>query len=303
MADRERLEDEEIKKCLQKAYGYSDEQLLKEMEEAERSLGIDEFSGAEERMFRKIMEMEEAEKAAGVRAAAESASGENESGESASVMDSTINGASMVDTVNMADTAGIAGTAGGGKKKVRFGKKKVLLAAALVAVFVGMLGVTAIGEKSYFFRRGSKSEYNMILDSDKNKTDISNLEEAYEKIGELGIPVLKLGYLPQGLKFESIDVAGDNALITFEYKGNKLHFFQEAQGINISRNTDSDRENGKEVFNKWLKKTININYNNLGKDQTECGMEVGIKKGIYRLSGIIDIEEFEKIVENLIFFD
>lgn len=62
MTDKERQEDEKLKKCLQTAYGATDEQLLKELEEAEASLDASEFPGAEERMFRRFMEMEREER-------------------------------------------------------------------------------------------------------------------------------------------------------------------------------------------------------------------------------------------------
>ena len=61
------------------------------------------------------------------------------------------------------------------KKIVRFGKKKVLATAALVAVIAGMLGGTAIGKKNYFFRKsGSVAE--ISLDNDKNMLEDSKLE-------------------------------------------------------------------------------------------------------------------------------
>ena len=53
MADLEKREDQKIRECLQQAYGYSDEQLLKKMEEAEKSLEDTDFPGAEERIFTK----------------------------------------------------------------------------------------------------------------------------------------------------------------------------------------------------------------------------------------------------------
>lgn len=297
VAEKERLEDEKIRKCLQEAYGYSDEQLLKEMEAAEKSLGEDEFPGVENRMFQKIMKMEAAEQAAAQETAAQKIAAQK--------TDLDITSHVVASKVSEETAAGriAASAASDGKKVVRFRKKKVLLVAGLVALFVGMLGVTAIGEKSYFFKHGSKLEYNIVLDNDKNKTDISNLEEAYEKIGELGIPVVKLGYLPQGLKFDVLEISGDNAVIVFDYNGNKLHFIQEIQGISASRNTNSDRKKERTVFNRWLKRDILISYNNLKNNQTECGAEIGIGEGVYRLNGIIDIDEFEKIVENLSFFD
>ena len=154
MTDKERQEDEKLKKCLQTAYGATDEQLLKELEEAEASLDASEFPGAEERMFRRFMEMEREER-------------EKENLSEDAVQDNM--------TVPGMDTAGGGMGADGtdkNKKKIRrLGKKKVFLVAALVAVFVGALGVTAVGEKNYFFRERFKEGYNLILNNDDNKKD------------------------------------------------------------------------------------------------------------------------------------
>lgn len=139
MTDKERQEDEKLKKCLQTAYGATDEQLLKELEEAEASLDASEFPGAEERMFRRFMEMEREER-------------EKENLSEDAVQDNM--------TVPGMDTAGGGMGADGtdkNKKKIRrLGKKKVFLVAALVAVFVGALGVTAVGRRIIFLGKEVK---------------------------------------------------------------------------------------------------------------------------------------------------
>ena len=73
MTEVEKRENEALKKCLKEAYGYSDEQLRKEMEEAEQSLNDSDFPGAEERIYQKIMEREAAEKKAANTGADENA--------------------------------------------------------------------------------------------------------------------------------------------------------------------------------------------------------------------------------------
>lgn len=50
------------------------------------------------------------------------------------------------------------------KKKIRkFGKKKVFLVAALVAVFVGALGVTAVGRRIIFLGDGKGTSMTLFL--------------------------------------------------------------------------------------------------------------------------------------------
>ena len=69
-----------------------------------------------------------------------------------------------------------------------------------------MLGGTAIGKKSYFFRKsGSAAE--ISLDNDKNLLKDSKLESIYKEIEEkLDIPILLFGYYPSGMKFDGYDM-------------------------------------------------------------------------------------------------
>lgn len=103
MADENRKEDQDLGKIFEESFGFSEQEILADIEKAETSEDFPDFDGAEERIFRKLMERK----------------------------------------------------AGEEKKKsprpVRLKKKKAALVAALVAVFVLMLGITAIGGKNYFF--------------------------------------------------------------------------------------------------------------------------------------------------------
>ncbi len=58
MTDKEKTEEDKFKQILQDACSFSDEQLLRDLEKAEKALGEFEFSGAEERIFKKLMERE-----------------------------------------------------------------------------------------------------------------------------------------------------------------------------------------------------------------------------------------------------
>ena len=58
MTDKEKTEEDKFRQILQDACSFSDEQLLRDLEKAEKALGEFEFSGAEERIFKKLMERE-----------------------------------------------------------------------------------------------------------------------------------------------------------------------------------------------------------------------------------------------------
>ena len=287
MTDKERQEDEKLKKCLQTAYGATDEQLLKELEEAEASLDASEFPGAEERMFRRFMEMEREER-------------EKENLSEDAVQDNM--------TVPGMDAAGGGMGADGtdkNKKKIRrLGKKKVFLVAALVAVFVGALGVTAVGEKNYFFRGWKGNVDDLIFNNDRNKVEMSQLEEAYIRINEeLDITMVKLGYVPSNLVLRDLIISQNQAVLQFEYNGGKVYFVQGKKDKSSSVIVKSDRKREtKKVVNEWINQEIEIKENQLGKAETEYEAKFYYEDTYYLLSGKIPQEEFEKIVKNIIYF-
>ena len=133
MTEEERQEDEALKKCIQEAYGCSDEQLLAELDELEATISDSDFPGAEDRIYQKLL----------ARAAEEESSKQAEN--------RTLNSTEPASgDIPPAAPVRLPDETGG--KRARFGKKKVFLVAVLAAAFVAMLGVTAIGGKSYFFR-------------------------------------------------------------------------------------------------------------------------------------------------------
>lgn len=282
MTDKERQEDEKLKKCLQTAYGATDEQLLKKLEEAEASLDASEFPGAEERMFRRFMEMEREER-------------EKENLSEDAAQDNT--------TVPGMDTAGGGMRADGtdkNKKKIRrLGKKKVFLVAALVAVFVGALGVTAVGEKNYFFRKE-----NMVLDNDKNKVDSSKLQDIYDELEEnLNIDILRLGYIPKDMTIENVITRKNKVVLKFKYNGNNVYFIQGERKNSSSMSIQSDRKiQCEDVQNEWMNQTIEIVKNQLEDGKEEYEAQFFYKNGYYMLSGTINEEEFIEIVKNINYF-
>ena len=287
MTDKERQEDEKLKKCLQTAYGATDEQLLKELEEAEASLDASEFPGAEERMFRRFMEMEREEREK--ENLSEDAAQDNMA---VPGMDAARGG------------MGADGTDKNKKKIRRFGKKKVFLVAALVAVFVGALGVTAVGEKNYFFRGRSRDINDLVFNNDKNKTDISRLEEAYEEVSEnLNITVLKLGYIPYDLRLENLVVSQDRAIFQFDYKGDKIYFIQGERNDSASSATKSDRQQDTEIVeNEWMNQEVVIKENQLDNGEVEYEAKFSYQGAYYLINGKMDKNEFVEMVKNINYF-
>ena len=271
MADLEKREDQKIRECLQQAYGYSDEQLLKKMEEAEKSLEDTDFPGAEERIFQKLMERKAAEEEKEERA-----------GKPAQLPEPAPSGASV----------------SGGAAPKRFGKRKLAISAALAAAFAVLLGITAIGGRSYFFRE-RKNELNVtIINNNQNRKNISQIEEAYQLIEtELGIPVLRLDYVPSNLEFQTSVQKENSVTIQFRYNGNIIILYEGKEADNISVGIESDRSQGKTVYNKRLGQEIIYLGNELEDGSIEYETLLTVEENIYYFSGIMPEEEFVKIIK------
>jgi len=211
MKDKKNWEEKNWEQKLRKRLKVSNEQLLKEMKEAEESVKDTDFPGVEDRLFRRLMERKAAEEEAA-------------------------------------------------RKKTQIRRKRKMAAVALVAVFMMALGFTAIGEKSYFFRRTEEGDNHLIMDNDNNKIAAGKLEEACLTIEEtFGIKIPRLGYRPEGLKFDTLNISGDTAIIVFEYEERKIYFIQEYQDAQTSRSIVSDRRDRESVYNEWMKMDIIIN--------------------------------------------
>ena len=271
MADLEKREDQKIRECLQQAYGYSDEQLLKKMEEAEKSLEDTDFPGAEERIFQKLMERKAAEEEKEERA-----------GKPAQLPEPAPSGASV----------------SGGAAPKRFGKRKLAISAALAAAFAVLLGITAIGGRSYFFRE-RKNELNVtIINNNQNKKKISQIEEAYQLIEtELGIPVLRLEYMPLDLEFKTAIWKETSITLQFYYNENIIILYEGEKADNMSVGIESDRNEKKTVYNERLNQDITYLGNELEDGRIEYETLLTIDENIYYFSGIMPEEEFVKIIK------
>ncbi|MBQ7796972.1 MAG: hypothetical protein IJ374_10500, partial [Lachnospiraceae bacterium] len=158
MTDKERREDEALKNCIQAAYDFSDEQLLAELEETEATLSDSDFPGIEDRIYQKMM----------ARIA------EEEAAEAVSLE-------AVREVEDKSEIEPKAEPVVAEEKVVRFRKKKVFVVGLLAAAFVGMLGVTAIGGKNYFFRDREK-EIGIAINNDRNLEYTGDIDEAYKKI-------------------------------------------------------------------------------------------------------------------------
>ena len=268
MTEKERREDEALKNCIQEAYGLSDEQLLAELDELEASLSDDEFVGAEDRIYARIMQRE-AER------------------EESSV---SVEEAATYTEIPASNSTPIR----------KISKRKKWLVVGIAAALVVGASVSTIGEKNYFLRQ-DESKRSTVLDSAQNAVKISDLQDAYEKIKEsFNIPVLKINYLPDKMIFEQLIIEGSEAILVFSYGDHKVYFVQRQESVERSIGINSDRKlTGKFIHNNWLSLDIYLEENILESGNVEYSAMVYNDKASYRLVGKMEETVFSKVIMEL----
>lgn len=274
MTDKERREGDKLKNLIYDAYDFSDEQLLAEFEEAKATLSDSDFQGIEDRIYQKLHKRLEEEACTEI----------------------------ALETLTTNKIAEASAATANKPGIVRIKKKKILCVGVLAAAFVGMLGVTAVGEKNYFFRYYTENR-GIIFDNDKNVNYDGDLKEAYQQIeDELEIDALRLGYTPQGMKFIDLEIAENKAILIFVYKDLAIRFIQEECGYETSIGTTSDREKiGEDLYNPWLDKTIVLEEEVVDGKYTGYGISINKENAHYRIIGQLPKEEMIKIAQNLNF--
>lgn len=297
MTDKERREEYALENLIQTAYEFSDDQILKELEETEATLSDSDFPGIEDRIYQKL-KARLAEKEAAEEIKTETV--EEEPEEKMEVKADAVE--VSADTAPTVAAPTVATQTSEEPKVVRLGKRKAVVVGILAAAFVGTLGVTAIGEKNYFFR-DIGSSIGVIVNNDKNFEYYSSLEDAYEKIEiNLGIPALRLGYIPKGMKMIFIDIFDDNAEIAFDYNGNIIHFYQEKLIDEASIGINSDRELLNEIiYNEWISENFLLEQEIIGENKIGYAAILNLDNARYRIIGQIDIDILKKIIKSLTF--
>lgn len=290
MADTENREDQKISECLREAFGYSDDQLLKQLDQANETFKDVNFTGAEDRLMKRFL----ARKAELEKETASQTPTLVPQNESANIQIAEELPKKTVTVISEAEEK-----KKNEKKVIRFGKKKVLATAALVAVIAGMLGGTAVGKRSHFFRK-SESNSEIFLDNDKNKTNGSRWEKTYDTIkNQQDIPLMSLGYTPESMVVDGYDIYKDGVEIRFSYQGKFVYFTQRKKGMASSTGTKSDREIRQNIENKWLNENIGYYVNALDDGTQECGAVITINNYFYYIHGCIQEEEFREILKYL----
>ncbi len=264
--------DDEIKA----AYGFSDEQLIREMDDAMAHPDTSPELQAPENEFRLIMEK----------------------------VEEMMKRAERKETPRISGVASFTGTF----PSVRRGRKKiarVLLVAAILGA-IGVGGVVSIGRGRIHYREvsGSGTDAGVAWNNvEMTGRTNSNIEGAYRQIGEkLQIPVVGLKYVPYGMKFTDIAFIEQGAILSFDYNGHIVHLSELSSFSENANMHGSDRVKYDEEYHRILGQTILLCRNELSENKTEFGAEITTDEAYYYFSGVMEEDEFKKVVEGLYFY-
>ena len=199
------------------------------------------------------------------------------------------------------------------KKVIRKKKKSKLVIGALAAVLILVCGsvMTSVGSKSYWKTLWNDSNG----DEQNNGIDVENLESietedidesaVYKEIAKvMGNYLVRLEYKPKGMMLKRYTVDGDQRRATLFYK-------YENEIIRYTMYMNSkDSSLGQKAIDKLLdeyivmngEKEINVKEYEIKDQKGKRYIAEFEDKGIqYQLKGVMEKEEFEKILKNLFF--
>lgn len=179
---------------------------------------------------------------------------------------------------------------------------KVALAAAVLGSVLLMTSISAGAKRSYRYEQSERENVknDVAFDNEENNTNSGSLEEAYQEIyKKIGINVLQLGYKPKELKYVKTAISGRRATMYFDYKGNNFSIIQGLKTVESSFNSISDRENTCHAYSDWFEKDFEIESATTEKGEIEYSVQITEGNTYYYLAGIIELEEFEMIIEDL----
>ena len=200
------------------------------------------------------------------------------------------------------------------KKAVHRSRKKRRLFLALAAVLILVCGsvMTGTGSKSYWkvlWDRVAGDEEANIINVEEMKSeeteDWNEIQVFNEIRKETGISPVRLGYMPKTFLFVGyeMDKEQNRAVIFYKYNGQIMQY---AMYMN---NTDSSygRTDLDQLVDEYQIETTNKiiadvkEYSVVNRENNRYVAEFEYMDAQYQLMGVMEKDEFDKIIENLIF--
>ena len=192
-------------------------------------------------------------------------------------------------------------------------KRRILLAVAAVLILICGSVITGTGSKSYLKvlmerMRGNENLTNIDVEDMESKST-KDLDEVYifNKIRtETGISPIHFLYMPENMYLKEYEIEGEQgrAVLLYDYNG---HTIQYSMYMN-----DEDSSHGfteiDELVNEYTLTTVedmkvNIKeYDVVNQENPRFTAKFEYQDVQYQLNGLMEKEEFDKIIENLSFY-
>ena len=192
-----------------------------------------------------------------------------------------------------------------GHKVIRLKKvmKPMILVATVGAILLGT-GMMASGRRYYRFWGENRGKGEIVFNNVDAISEADSLEKAYKEIeSQTGINAVEMFYVPEELNFVDLTIDRGTACISLEYNKKVIYFYQVLKENANSIGYSSDRMLYKELFNRYLQKNIKIYKKIIDDKDIEFSAQYMNDNAFYYLVGIVEKQEFEKIVQNLNYVD
>ena len=160
----------------------------------------------------------------------------------------------------------------------------------------------AMGTKSYFYRDGRMVKQGIVYNNDSKVITARDEEEAYEKISEeLGVKILKLGYMPDGMYFENLVLEKGYGKLQYRYQDERIFFIQAKSNVAASSVRSSDVKKSHEIWNAGLHMNIEIDKEELTGNATTYMAQFTYNGVYYYMIGAMDKNNFDEVVKKIQF--
>ena len=160
--------------------------------------------------------------------------------------------------------------------------------------------IVAMGTKSYFYRDGRRVSNGVVYNNDSNVLTVRYEEDAYEKISEeLGVKILKLGYMPEEMYFEKVILSDEYGKLQYIYKDSRVIFALAKSETKASLTHSSDSKEDYEVWNRGLHTNIQFHGENIESGEKRYEAYFAYNGVYYYLAGELPKKEFEEILKKI----
>lgn len=118
---------------------------------------------------------------------------------------------------------------------------------------------------------------------------------------QTGIKAVEMFYVPEELNFVDLTIDRGTACISLEYNKKAIYFYQVSKENANSTGYNSDRKAYKEVNNRFINKKIKVYRNIIDSKNVEFSAYFMEGNAFYYLTGTMPEDVFDEIIKNLCF--